>query len=79
MCIRDSPPGEAAGRLLEQCGCKELSVGGARVSQRHANFIENHGCARAEDIYNLTRMCQKRVYEEFGIKLAYEIKFFGAF
>ena len=78
-CVFKNPPGEAAGRLLEQCGCKELSVGGARVSQRHANFIENHGCARAEDIYNLTRMCQKRVYEEFGIKLAYESKFFGAF
>lgn len=78
-CVFKNPPGDSAGRLLDQCGCKELSVGGARVSPRHANFIENHGGARAEDIYNLTRLCQKRVYDEFGVTLSYEIKFFGAF
>lgn len=78
-CVFKNPPGAAAGKLLDSCGCKELALGGARVSPRHANFIENRGGARAEDIYNLTKICRKRVYEEFGIRLDYEIKFFGAF
>lgn len=78
-CVFKNPPGAAAGKLLDSCGCKELALGGARVSPRHANFIENCGGARAEDIYNLTKICRTRVYEEFGIRLEYEIKFLGAF
>ncbi|KEJ91884.1 UDP-N-acetylmuramate dehydrogenase [Synergistes jonesii] len=78
-CVFKNPDGASAGRLLDGCGCKKLSVGGARVSPSHANFVENTGGARAEDIYALTEMCRKRVYEEYGVTLEYEIKFFGAF
>ncbi|MCR5336099.1 MAG: UDP-N-acetylmuramate dehydrogenase [Synergistes sp.] len=78
-CVFKNPEGNSAGRLLDVCGCKKLSVGAARVSQNHANFIENSGGASAADIYALTEMCRKRVYEEYGIVLEYEIKFFGAF
>ncbi|MCF0248593.1 MAG: UDP-N-acetylmuramate dehydrogenase, partial [Synergistes sp.] len=78
-CVFKNPPGNSAGKLLDECGCKSLSVGGARVSPRHANFVENTGCADSEDIYRLTELCRKRVFEEFGIRLEYEIKFFGTF
>lgn len=78
-CVFKNPEGDSAGRLLDLCGCKKLRVGAAKVSESHANFIENSGGASAADIYALAEMCRKRVYEEYGIVLEYEIKFFGAF
>ncbi len=78
-CVFKNPPRGAAGMLLDQCGCKELSVGDAAVSRRHANFIENRGEARSFEIFRLAEMCRERVFETFGIELEYEIKFFGAF
>lgn len=78
-CVFKNPCGDSAGRLLDACGCKKLSVGAARVSPAHANFIENTGGASAADIYALSEICRKRVFEEYGIVLEYEIKFFGAF
>lgn len=78
-CVFKNPPGSSAGLLIDKCGCKGVSIGDARVSVRHANFIENCGAARSEDIFKLCEMCRMRVYEKFGIELEYEIKFFGAF
>lgn len=76
-CVFKNPPGDSAGRLLDLCGCKLFSVGGARVSSAHANFIENHGDCTAEDIISLAQMCRKSVYEVYGAMLEYEIKFIG--
>lgn len=78
-CVFKNPEGASAGRLLDLCSCKGLRVGGAVVSCRHANFIENIGNASSRDIYELAELCRKRVCDEFGTVLEYEIKFFGAF
>ncbi|MDO5116412.1 MAG: UDP-N-acetylmuramate dehydrogenase [Synergistaceae bacterium] len=78
-CVFKNPPGASAGRLLDNCGCKELAVGGAVISPRHANFIENRGGASSRNIYDLAEICRKRVFERYGITLEYEVKFFGTF
>ena len=78
-CVFKNPEGNAAGRLLDLCGCKELTRGAAAVSSHHANFIENRGEASSEDIYLLAEQCRQRVLRECGIKLEYEIKFLGSF
>ena len=78
-CVFKNPQGSFAGMLLDKCGCKGLSVGDAVVSSHHANFIENRGSASSYEIFNLAEMCRARVFDSFGIKLEYEIKFFGAF
>lgn len=74
-----NPPGESAGRLIEQCGLKGSRVGGARVSPLHANFIVNEGGATAADVVALVRTIQNTVKEEAGVDLRPEIKFLGAF
>lgn len=66
------PPGHYAGRLLEEAGCKGLAVGGASVSERHANFIINDGNATAADIIALITEMRKRVYEGSGVYLELE-------
>ncbi len=78
-CVFKNPPQAPAGLLLDKCGCKGLALGGAVVSQHHANFIENRGGASSSEIFSLAEKCRARVFGEFGIKLEYEIKFFGAF
>ncbi|MHB0977046.1 MAG: UDP-N-acetylmuramate dehydrogenase [Candidatus Aquicultorales bacterium] len=74
-----NPPGDSAGRLIEAAGCKGLKVGGAMVSERHANFIINTGDARASDVYDLMNEVRKRVREASGILLEPEIKLLGVF
>lgn len=76
-CVFKNPPEDSAGRLLDAGGCKQLSLGGARVSPLHANFIENHANCTADDILSLALLCRKRVFERFGIMLEFEIKFIG--
>ena len=78
-CVFKNPAGYSAGRLLDEAGCKQLSVGDATVSSAHANFIENNGNASASDIYTLTQLCKKRVAEQFGVELEYEIRMLGSF
>lgn len=72
-----NPYGECAGRILESVGAKGLQVGDARVSLKHANFIENTGDASAEDIRRLVRMLILRVHEKTGITLEPEIQLVG--
>ncbi len=73
-------PGEqSAGKLIEQAGLKGLSVGGAQVSLRHANFIVNTGSASASDVFALVGMVQDRVFSSSGIRLEPEIKMLGNF
>jgi UDP-N-acetylmuramate dehydrogenase len=76
-CVFKNPPGERAGKLLDEAGCKGLSSGGARVSPVHANFIENCAGATAADIVKLAIECRQRVFERFGISLQFEIRSFG--
>lgn len=75
-CTFKNPDGYSAGKLLDECGCKNLCVGDAIVSDVHANFILNRGKAKSSDIMNLIKICAKRVYDSTGIKLEPEIKIF---
>lgn len=68
-----NPPGDYAARLIESCGLKGYTVGGAAVSEKHANFIENRGNATAVDIENLIEHIQSRVQAQFGVKLQPEV------
>lgn len=74
-----NPPGDSAGRLIEEAGCKGLVMGGAMVSEKHANFIVNAGGATATDVYKLMLEVQRRVEETSGVVLEPEIKLLGEF
>lgn len=69
----------AAGELIERAGLKGFRVGGATVSEKHANFILNTGGATAQNIYDLVLYIKKRVYGQFGVKLKEEVRFIGDF
>jgi UDP-N-acetylmuramate dehydrogenase len=73
-----NPPGDFAARLIESCGLKGFSIGGAMVSLKHANFIINHqGQATAADIESLIHLVQTKVYEQTTIKLMREVHIIG--
>jgi UDP-N-acetylmuramate dehydrogenase len=72
-----NPPGQSAGALIEQAGCKGLSQGGAQVSQRHANFIVNRGGASAREVLALIGLVQERVREACGVELEPEVEVVG--
>jgi UDP-N-acetylmuramate dehydrogenase len=73
----DIPP--SAGALVDRAGLKGASMGGARVSPTHANFIINDGDATAADIRTLIDLCRTRVRERFGVTLLEEIVYLGDF
>ena len=64
----------ASGKLIDLCGLKGLKIGGAQVSQKHANFIVNTGGATASDYLDLANFCKKAVFEKTGITLEEEFK-----
>jgi UDP-N-acetylmuramate dehydrogenase len=72
-----NPPGDAAGRLIDACGLKGRRIGGAQISERHANFIVNTGGATAEHVRRLGDVVRAEVSKQFGIQLAYEVQFIG--
>lgn len=72
-----NPPGDYAGRLIEQAGLRGARMGGAGVSEVHANFIVNLEGARASDILGLIRMVQERVEARKGIRLETEVRVVG--
>ena len=73
-----NPPGDHAARLVEACGLKGFAVGGARISEMHANFIVNPGgAARAADIEALIGHAQRAVRARFGIELVPEVRIIG--
>lgn len=74
-----NPPADSAGRIIDAAGLKGLTVGGASVSERHANFFEAIPGARAIDVYRLVREVAARVREATGIVLETEIEFAGVF
>ena len=66
-----------AGRLLEACGLKGYRIGGAQISPRHANFIENADGARSEHAIALMAEARRRAWEQYGIELEHEVVFLG--
>ena len=73
-----NPPGAlGAGRMLELCGLKGHAIGGALVSPRHANFIENAGDATSENCLDLMREARRRAHEQFGVQLEHEVVLLG--
>ena len=76
-CTFKNPPGDSAGRLLDECGCKGMRVGGAVVSGHHANFILNDGDASGKDVLELALRCRDEVYRRKKLELHFEIKFLG--
>jgi UDP-N-acetylenolpyruvoylglucosamine reductase len=70
--------GMSAGRLLDAAGCRGLTIGGARFSEKHANFVENTGNATTADVVALMAEGRKRVRERFGVELELEVQFLGA-
>lgn len=73
------PQGHFAGALIEQCGLKGFSIGGAQVSEKHAGFIINTGNACSRDIYELILYVQNIVLEQTGVLLEPEVKMLGDF
>jgi UDP-N-acetylenolpyruvoylglucosamine reductase len=67
----------SAGRMLEACGLKGHRIGGAQISPRHANFIENAGEARSLDAIALMAEARRRALEQFGVELEHEVEFLG--
>jgi UDP-N-acetylmuramate dehydrogenase len=67
----------SAGRMLEACGLKGHRIGGAQISPRHANFIENADGARAADAVALMAEARRRALEQFGVELVHEVEFLG--
>lgn len=74
-----NPPGDSAGRLIEAAGMKGERVGGAQVSEVHANFIVNTGGATAADVAALVAAVREAVTQAHGIELRPEIRFLGTF
>ncbi|MBI1887465.1 MAG: UDP-N-acetylmuramate dehydrogenase [Nitrosomonadales bacterium] len=72
-----NPPGEHAARLIQQCGLKGRCIGGAQVSEKHANFIVNTGGATAADIENLINEVRETVLRQTGIELHPEVRIVG--
>lgn len=68
------PEGYFAGALIEQCGLKGFTVGGAQVSEKHAGFVINTGAATANDVLGVIEHCQKTVLAETGVTLEPEVK-----
>jgi UDP-N-acetylenolpyruvoylglucosamine reductase len=69
--------GRSAGQLLEAAGCRGLQQGGARFSEKHANFVENTGEATTADVLALMAEGRRRVKEKFGVELAPEVQVLG--
>ena len=77
-CIFKNPPGASAGRMIDELGLKGLSVGDARVSDRHANFFVNAGQARAADMLGLISQVRERVQQAYGVTLENEVVVWNA-
>lgn len=72
-----NPPGHKAWELIEQAGCRGLTLGGAQVSEKHTNFLINTGDATASDIEALGEEVRRRVFEQSGVWLEWEIRRLG--
>lgn len=69
--------GRSAGELLDDAGCRGLQIGGARLSPKHANFVENAGRATTADVLAVMAEARRRVHERFGVVLEPEVQVLG--
>jgi len=76
-CVFINPANTSAGLLIDECGLKGMSIGGAQISEKHANFIVNIGNAKAEDVLALIRLIKQKVKKRFNIELREEIHYLG--
>ena len=77
-CVFRNPAGDHAARLIETAGLKGFAIGGARISEKHANFIVNpDGAGSAADIEALIEHAQRTVAEKFGVELVREVRIVG--
>lgn len=77
-CIFRNPSGHSAGALIDRSGLKGVAVGGAKVSEIHANFIINYQSATSKDVKQLIRLVQERVFEQTGVYLEPEVRMIDA-
>src|SRR5882724_662232 len=77
-CIFKNPPGASAGRMIDELGLKGLTVGDARVNDRHANFFVNAGKASAKDMLALIADVRERVHKAYGVELENEVVLWNA-
>lgn len=75
--IFKNPPGGFAGKLIQEAGCRGMRIGGAQVSEKHANFIVNLGGAKSGEVLELISAVRDRVLEKYGISLEMEVKVLG--
>ncbi len=75
--FKNPDDGPGAGRMIEECGLKGHRIGGAMVSPRHANFIENAAGATTADCIAVMAEARRRVHERFGVELEHEVQFLG--
>jgi UDP-N-acetylenolpyruvoylglucosamine reductase len=75
--FKNPDAGPGAGRMIEECGLKGHRIGGAIVSPRHANFIENTGSATTANCIAVMAEARRRVREQFGVTLEHEVQFLG--
>ncbi len=73
-CVFKNPPAQSAGKLIDLCGLKGRRIGGASVSEIHANFILNSGGAKAADVLKLMSLIKRKIKRRFNINLEPEIK-----
>ena len=72
-----NPPDNSAWKLIDEAGCRGLTIGGAQVSEKHCNFLLNLGDATAADIETLGEEVRARVHAKSGIELRWEIRRIG--
>lgn len=76
-CVFKNPPDEPAARLIDAAGLKGYRNGGAKVSERHANYIVNTEDATADDVLGLIDEVKKRIFDQFGVTLQMEVRVLG--
>ena len=72
-----NPKNNSAGKLLDEAGLKGLSIGDAKISEKHANFFINDGDATSKDMIMLIKKAHKEVKDKFNINLSLEVKLMG--
>jgi UDP-N-acetylenolpyruvoylglucosamine reductase len=75
--FKNPADGPGAGRMIEECGLKGYRAGGAMISPRHANFIENADTATTADCIAVMAEARRRVHQTFGVELEHEVQFLG--
>ena len=64
-------------KLIDECGLKGFSIGGAKISEKHAGFVINYNNATAKDVLNLIKYVKDKIYEKYKIKIEEEVKIVG--